>query len=252
MSASDIYAYGVLNSHTSSGSLAAAQAVIAALTPSINTWANGHLFGIYPAGSVAKGTAISGTSDVDILISVKDTAAETLQEVYEKLFNRLTTDGFTPRRQNVSLGVTINGLKVDVVPAKKQSTLNTTHSLWSHKKQTWRETNIHEHINYVTSSGRLDEIRLVKVWRKLHGLEFPSFPLEVLVVEALNGYAFDDIALNFAQVLTYIRDTLPTARLIDPTKPSNILSDELTVAEKALLSSTARDHLNKTWAEVVW
>lgn len=249
---SDTYAYNVLNNHASSGSVAAAQEVIALLMPSINTWANGHLFGVYPAGSVAKGTAISGTSDVDILISVKETAVETLQQVYEKLFNRLTTDGFAPRRQNVSLGVTINGWKVDIVPAKKQSALNTVHSLWSHKKQTWRETNIHEHIDHVTSSGRLDEIRLMKVWKKLHGLEFPSFPLEVLVIEALNGHSFDSLSSNFVQVLIYVRDTLPTVRLIDPTKPSNVLSDELSVAEKALLSSTARDHLNKTWGEVVW
>lgn len=252
MSDSDIYARGVLSNHVTFSSLTIAQNIITNLMPSINTWANIYLFGVYPAGSIAKGTAIVGTSDVDILISIKDSATETLQEVYEKLFNRLEADGYAPRRQNVSIGVTIDGWKVDIVPAKKQSALDTTHSLWSHKKQSWRETNIHEHINHVTSSGRLDEIRLVKIWKKLHGLEFPSFPLEVAVIEALDGYTYNNLAANFVQVLIYIRDTLPSVRLIDPTKPSNILSDELTATEKTLLASTAGEHLNKTWGEVIW
>jgi len=248
----DAYAYGVLNTHATPSSLLVAQAVINNLTPSINAWANGHLFGVYPSGSIAKGTAISGASDVDILISVKDTAVETLKEVYEKLYNRLTADGYAPRRQNVSLGITIDGWKIDVVPAKKQSILTNDHSLWSHKKQSWRETNIHQHVAYVTSSNRQDEIRLVKVWRKLHGLEFPSFPLEVAVIESLAGHSYNNIANNFATVLRYIENSLPTTRLIDPTKPSNVLSDELTDQEKATLASTARQHLNMDWEEVVW
>ena len=249
---SEAYAYSVLNAHTSPSSIQVAEQVIASITPSINLWANGHLFGVYPSGSIAKGTAIMGVSDVDVLISVKNTAIETLREVYEILFNRLSIDGYAPRRQNVSLGITVGGWKVDLVPAKKQSMLTTTHSLWSYKKQSWRETNIHQHVNYVTSSDRLDEIRLVKIWKKNHHLELPSFPLEVAVIDALNGRPHNSLADNFATVLEYVRDTFPTIRLADPTKPSNILSDELTTQEKARLSSIARSHLNMQWRQVVW
>lgn len=248
----ETYARNVLNNHASPGSLAVAQMVIDRLMPSISAWANGHLIEVRPSGSVAKGTAVIGCSDVDILISVSDTVMETLKEVYEKLYNRLTIDGFAPRKQNVSLGITLDGWKVDVVPAKRRSVWTTEHSLWSHKKQSWRQTNIHKHVEYVTASGRVDEIRLVKVWKKLHNLEFPSFPLEVAVINALAGHPYGTLADNFPRVLEYIRDKLPEIQLIDPTKPSNVLSDELTPIEKALLASTARQHLQLQWEQVVW
>lgn len=248
----DAYVHDVISRHTSNSNLFVAQNVINQLTPSITTWANGHLNYVRASGSVAKGTAISGLSDIDILISVKQTAVETLKEVYEKLYNRLTTDGYRPLRQNVSLGLIINGWKVDVVPAKKQSPLANEHWMWSHKQQTRRETNIHEHVGYVTRSNRLNEIKLLKIWKKLHGLEFPSFPLEVTVIKALHGQSFTTTAANFVKVMEYIRDTLPTARIIDPTKPSNVLSDELTPQEKNTLSTAARNSLNLAWEQVLW
>lgn len=248
----ELYARTVLDNHASPSSLAVADMVIQRLTPSILAWANGHQVEIKPSGSIAKGTAVSGCSDVDILISVGSTAGETLKQVYEKLFNRLADDGFSPRRQNVSLGITIDGWKVDVVPAKRRPGWTTEHSLWSHKKQSWRETDIHKHIEYVTTSGRLEEIRLVKIWKKLHNLEFPSFPLEVAVIESLAGHPYGALADNFPRVLEYVRDRLPQIQLIDPTKPSNILSDELTAVEKTHLASTARNHLQLKWEQVVW
>src|SRR5688572_29593188 len=124
MTSEDQYVAGVLQRHQSLSSTLIAQGVINTLSGSIGAWSNGHLHGVYPSGSIAKGTAISGSSDVDILISLKNTATTSLKDIYETLFNKLTSDGFTPRRQNVSLGIVLNGWKVDIVPARKQSLIN--------------------------------------------------------------------------------------------------------------------------------
>ena len=248
----DQHVQNVLINHASPSSIQVAQAVIASLTPSLMAWANGHLVEVIPAGSIAKGTAIKDCSDVDILVSVPITAKETSQEVYEKLFNRLDADGFAPHKQNVSIGMTLSGWKVDVVPAKRQSNLHTVHNIWSNKKKGRRETNIHHNVSHVSSSGRIEEIRLVKIWKKLHKLEFPSFPLEIAVIKALEDHPFGTVADNFVRVLEYLRDEFPRVRLVDPTKPSNILSDELSGEEKSKLSITAGDHLNRNWAEVLW
>jgi predicted nucleotidyltransferase len=230
-----------------------ANSVISTLRPVINTWAGNHLEGIYISGSVAKGTVVADLSDVDILISIKPTATESLKEVYDKLHNTLGSNGYVVRKQNVSLGITIDGgWKVDIVPAKKQSAWTTEHSLWSHKMQAWRSTNIHQHVSYVTSSGRAEDIRLIKIWKKLHNIEFPSFLLEVVVIDALRGMSYDNFANNFAIIMTYIRDNITTRRVIDPTKPSNILSDELTSAEKKALSTAAANSLNLNWEKVLW
>lgn len=246
------YLENVLANHATSSSITTAYSVIAALIPSLTAYANGHDVQAIPAGSIAKGTAIKDSSDVDILVSVSVTARETSQEVYEKLFNRLQADGFAPRKQNVSLGMTYNGLKVDIVPAKRQSHLHTVHNIWSHKKQSRRETDIHKHVEYVIASGRVVDIRLVKIWAKLHGLKFPSFPLEVAVIAALEGRPFGDPKRGFIRVLEYFRDELPTVRLLDPTKPSNVLSDELTLTQKNSFSSIAGQHLDLDWIDVLW
>lgn len=245
------YLRNVLARHHNPTSILDARGVIQTLLPHINAWSNGYLLSITPSGSVAKGTSILGSSDVDIFISVNHTARENLQEVYTTLYNRLSL--FSPRKQNVSLGVTINGLKVDVVPAKIHENSTGNHSLWSHKSNTHRTTNILQHVSYVVGSGFIDEIKIIKIWKMQHDLELPSFLLETIVIQTLSGSFYGTFAGNVRAVLTYIKDYLPTARIVDPTKPSNILSDELTQAEKNALSLKAQSSLAEPmWGDIVW
>jgi hypothetical protein len=58
-------------------------------------------------------------------------------------------------------------------------------SLYRSKPNTWTQTNISTYISHVVNSGRTDEIRILKIWRQLHGLTFPSFFLELAVINAL-------------------------------------------------------------------
>ncbi len=131
----EAYVQSVLLRHQTNSSIPVAQGLINILRGSIEPWANIHLEGIYPSGSIAKGTAISGLSDVDILVSIRNSANETLKEIYDSLYTKLSEDGYSPTKQNVSLGLILNGRKIDVVPAKRQQTtlFSTEHSLWSHK-----------------------------------------------------------------------------------------------------------------------
>ena len=96
-------------------------------------WANRFLVEVHPSGSFIKGTAnISGT-DIDLFISLSETTAETLKEVYDSLCVKLREKGYTPRRQNVSIGITVNGYSVDLVPAKRQNAFSVDHSLYRRK-----------------------------------------------------------------------------------------------------------------------
>jgi predicted nucleotidyltransferase len=247
----DQYLQGVLVRHQSAGNMTVAQTVANNLSAPINAWANGFLDGMYISGSVAKGTAISGTSDVDILVLLIPGTPENLQQVYETLHTALTNSGHRPVRQNVSLGLQVGAIKVDVVPSKRQSLQTNDHSLWSHKKSTWRQTNIHRHVQLISQSGRVDDIKLIKIWRKLHNLDFPSFLLEMTVLQALRGSTYS-LANNFVTVLEYIRDTLPKARILDPSNTNNAVTDELNQQEKQLLANAAARSLSSNWNQVVW
>jgi len=115
----------------------------------ITIWAGQQLNELKKAGSTAKGTAVKGIADFDIFISLKSDTTESLKEIYNKLDERVKASGITTRRQNVSLGITENGLNIDLVPGKIQTGYQNYHSIYSSKKDTWMQTNIDLNITKV-------------------------------------------------------------------------------------------------------
>src|SRR5208283_2774395 len=77
------------------------------LMPTLRQWAGDNLLGVYPSGSFRKGTAVRSGTDIDLFLSLSENTSETLREVYNKLFDCLTSAGYSPRRQNVSLNVKV-------------------------------------------------------------------------------------------------------------------------------------------------
>ncbi len=223
------------------------------LYPIIKNWADSFLIGVDFSGSYAKGTGVKGSTDVDLFISLSPQTPKTLKEIYDSLYNYLSTNGYTSRHQNVSIGVNHNGLSVDLTPGKKHSGNTNDHSIFRYKAQTWTQTNIQTHINLVTNSGRIDEIRLAKIWRNLHKLDFPSFYLELTVLDALSGKNRNQLATNFLTVLEYLRDNFVDAQVIDPANCNNVVSDDLYKTEKQTIANAASTSRNKqTWGEVIW
>jgi hypothetical protein len=106
------------------------------------------------------------------------------------------------------------------------------------------------HIAYVLQSNRLDEIRVIKLWRNQKNMDFPSFYLEMAVIEALK-YSRSTLSQNVVKALEYLRDTFITARFVDPANTNNIISDDLTMRERAMIASAASVALSKTWSDVV-
>jgi hypothetical protein len=223
-----------------------------ALQPIIAEWAGGQLRSITPSGSFAKGTANLSGTDIDLFISLSNTTNETLKEIYNSLATRMEAKGYVVRRQNVSIGVRVGGYAVDLVPAKHQGTLSEDHSLYRRRADTWTKTNVLTHIGYVRGSGRLSEMRVVKLWRDQKGLDFPSFYLEKTVMNAPSGPVFSGISDNVLQIFQYLRDTFPNARIVDPANSNNIISDDLSMADRLKIKAAAESALRaKNWNEVV-
>lgn len=51
--------------------------------------------------------------------------------------------------------------------------------------------------------------------------------------------------------LTYLRDTFPNARFVDPANTNNVISDDLRAAEKQRISAAAGQALNGSWEQFV-
>lgn len=220
--------------------------------PVIQEWAGNRLLNVHPSGSFMKGTANSSGTDIDLFISVSEQTTETLKEIYDKLFNRMKEKGYAPSQQNVSVNVRVNGYSVDLVPGKRQNSYGDDHSLYRRKAATWTKTNVVTHINHVARAGRLNESRIIKLWRDQKRLDFPSFYLELVVIDALSQQLYGTISGNVWKVCEYLRDRFTIARFVDPANTNNIISDELSVGDKNKIKAAAEQSLRASnWSEIV-
>ncbi len=248
----DEYLRAILNREcVDTGPASPVRGVQATLTPIIRKWAHDTLLGVIPSGSFAKGTANNSGTDIDLFISLSQDVTETLKVIYNKLFGRMQEAGYSPTRQNVSIHIKVNGYDVDLVPAKRQG-FGDDHSLYRRRADTWTKTNVVKHINYVANGGRLEETRLVKLWRNQKGVDFPSFYLELTVINALAGVYGGSLGDRVWKVFHYLRDSFLSARVVDPANTGNIISDDLTAAERGTVKAAAERALAaKDWGEIV-
>jgi hypothetical protein len=261
MSPGDSYLFSILQKYAARD-LTTHFAAILQLKKTLQSWAHTCFVAILDSGSRAKGTAISLASDVDYLVSLTSDCNQNsggLKGIYESLYSTLSQNYSKPRKQNVSVRVTVDGLEVDVTPARKQGPLTNFQSLYVSKLDTWKQTNIAVHIKDISQSGRTNEIKILKVWRELNQLDFSSIYLEYLLVKhvlALKPKGPDHLADNVWYTLNQLakRESNPLfARAVDPANTNNVLSDLLTVADKNAIIAGAQDALKRSnWNQIVW
>lgn len=225
---------------------------IALLKAHLVLWAGTCYSDIIVSGSRAKGTAIHLSSDVDYIVSLNSSCNENnggLQSIYESLYQELKIHYKNVRKQNVSFRILLGDLEVDITPARKLPGSSNYHWLYVSKKDTWQQTNIQIHINDISQSGRLKEIKLLKIWRELNQLEFPSVYLEYLVVNNILYNKSKDpnkLINNFLYILLCLAKNANnplSSRIVDPANSKNILSDLLSISEKKHITDKAYESL---------
>ncbi|MEQ1609983.1 MAG: nucleotidyltransferase [Hyphomonadaceae bacterium] len=246
------YLQGILNREgVDVGPYSPVRSVQTTLAPILQAWAGQYLLSVSPSGSFAKGTANKSGTDIDLFISLSAATPDSLKDIYNSLATRLQGVGYTPRRQNVSINVKVGGYDVDLVPAKRQPGLTADHSLYRRKADTWTKTNVGTHITTVVNGGRTQESRVLKLWRNQKGLDFPSFYLELTAIAALQG-RMGALDQNVWRVFEYLRDSFSAARVVDPANTNNVISDDLTAAEKTAIRSAAVSALGASnWGTIV-
>lgn len=221
------------------------------LVPALRSWAGQSLLGIQFSGSYAKHTAISLGTDVDLFISVDSTRP--VKEIYWSLYQFCAERRWGPQAQNVSVRVQNGGVSVDLVPGRRRPGDTEDHTLYKCKKDSWVQTNVARHIKLVANSGRTEEIQALKIWRERNRLEFPSFYLELTVLEALRSSRAAGLAARFRTTLQYLLGEFKQARVLDPANSNNVISDDLGPEEKREIAVTADKCLTlRSWEQILW
>jgi len=233
----------------------------------ISDWAGKDLVGFQLSGSYEKGTAISLGTDVDILVSIEK--PNDAQEVYLSLYRHCAERNFPPEAHGVSIRILSNGVKVHMIPWNLDHSRaqepdahpvagggKHQHTLYHQRRGVTVETNINKHTQMVRGSGRADEIRALKIWRERHHLEWPSFYLELTVMDALSDAEAPksgSLAKNVSTVLHYLAHDFPRAVTMDPANTENVISDDLNAKEKSVISREARKSLVMgAWEKIIW
>ncbi len=209
-----------------------------------------YLQTITPSGSHPKNTALRN-SDTDLLISLSPQTPGTLQQIQQSLLAHVAR--YQPKLRNVAIQITHNNATLDLTPARRQEN-STSHTLWQHRHNTILQTDIQKQIDHVRNSNRTEEIRLLKLWRHRHQLKFPSFYLELTVIQALMSNEAPNRPLSdaFLTLLKFLSTDFPTTTLRDPANPNNKVSDTLTAEEKQKIHHSATLTLTyKTWPEIL-
>ena len=250
----DAYLQQILNRDAvDTGIFSPVRGVQAILEPAIRAWANRFLISVSPSGSFAKGTANRSGTDIDLFISLSPDTRETLKEIYESLFAHMQRQGYSPKRQNVSINVRVGGYDVDLVPARHQDYFSDDHSLYRRRADTWTKTNVQTHIKHVVAAGWLSETRIIKLWRDQKGLGFPSFYLELAVIKALApGFYKNGLAADVWKIFQFLSTDFTAAHIQDPANTNNTVSGDLSAAERATIKMAATRALQaRNWNEIV-
>ena len=250
----DEYVAQILNKYAvTTGSNSPTERNANAISPSISQWAGIWLSDLIFSGSYAKGTGVLGTTDIDMFISLKSDTPDNLRDIYEGLYKLAESQYWSPRHQNVSIGITYNGTKIDLAPGRIQPGYQNYHSLYVRKTDSWTKTNVSLQIDKVRNSGRVNEIRAVKIWRNLHTLDFPSFYLELMVIDSLYQRPTNNLSENVLTALRYISNSILSVRVLDPSNTGNVISDDLSKADKTLIASQANSSLQEQyWEKIIW
>ena len=126
---------------------------------------------MYNSGPFAKGTPIHSGVNLDLFIALKPGTGKSLHSIYEGLYRYADYDDLKPRRQNVSIGVEVANVKVDLVPARKHKGTD-FHSLYVSRRQGWTKTNLDQHISLIGKSGNSQTTRAMRIRCGNKGLSF--------------------------------------------------------------------------------
>ena len=208
----------------------------------------------YYGGSYGKHRMIRASYDLDIVMYFPSTDNRTLKQLYSGAYHVLKQAGYTIQPKTVALQLPYQGgFHVDVVPGKAQDATYYWATLFKNTTpDSTMRTSIKKHIDTVSDNGCREIIKLMKLWRVRHGLQWKSIALEQTVIGAMFQKQRGDLGVAiWENVLPFIRGNVLTVRLVDPANSSNVF--QMSRGERVALQQAATESLKqKNWNQVIW
>jgi hypothetical protein len=215
-----------------------------------------YVYGSYPrfyyAGSYGKRTMIRASFDLDIVIYFPPTERMSLRDIYCSVYETLSMAGYKINPKTVSLQLPYEGgFHIDVVPGRAQDYTYRYATLYKNGEDSTMQTSLKVHIETIRDSDTRPIIKLLKLWKVRHSLDWKTFALEQTVIRALKGQHKDDYSVCLIKVFEFIRDNILNIRIVDPANSNNII--EIPYQTRIMLHQAAVNSLNASdWSYIVW
>ncbi len=184
------------------------------------------------SGSLAKGTALKSTSDIDMAIYVSvddvpnvDDIAEWLAEKLRELYPQMSHGQIKPQRYSVCVSFSGTGLDIDIVPILYDGDPQWRGNLVSQHDGSLLMTSIPMHLEFIrarktkTDRHYAQLIRLIKFWAKRKKLENSNFRCKSFLVELIVAHLFDHNRLtidDYPLALKQFFDEIASGLLDEP------------------------------------
>jgi len=219
----------------------------------IRGWTRRYLLAQVVTGSYAKGTRVKGGTDIDLVLSVGPRTPGTMNKIYDNLFSYMRAKGYKAQRRCVSVSVVTEGFKLDLIPARVQWGTSGNHEIYVTASDKTQVVNFNDQTKYVRDSKWTKEIRALKIWRNLRGLDFPSYLLELIVLQSLANAEPQSHARNLISVLKHVGQHIEDKPIMDPTNTHNAVSDCLNADKKRAVALAARQSVEQTdLRKIIW
>ena len=208
----------------------------------------------YYAGSFGKKTMIREFFDLDIVVYWPHNCGYSLKGIFIAVGDILKKHWNSPNPKTVAWELRFQGgFHIDVVPGRALDATFRYANLYRRDKDSSLQTSIKVHLDTIRSSGRIDVIRLMKLWRTKRGVPLKkSLALELITIEGCKGLRTDDLEKQMGSALTYVRDNIMTVRIIDPANTNNIISDEIPASDRLQIRAAADSSLKaQYWSQVL-
>jgi hypothetical protein len=205
----------------------------------------------YYAGSYGKKTVIREKYDLDIVMYWSCDCGYTLSDIYNAVGSELQKEWIAHPKTVAWTLPFDNGMNIDVVPGRAIDDTYRFANLYRRDVGTSLKTSIKVHIETIKDSGRRSAIRLMKLWKIRNNVPFKSFVLEQMTISGARSSSLSELEPQLIAALTYVRDSIETARIIDPANSNNIISDSIQPWEKSVIKLQAQTALDaRTWNQV--
>jgi len=208
----------------------------------------------YYAGSFGKKTMIRESFDLDIVIYWPHDYGYSLKDISDAVGNILKKNWKFVNPKTVAWELPFEGgFHIDVVPGRAIDGTFKYANLYRRDKDSSFQTSIKVHIDTVRDSGRRDVIRLMKLWRTKQAVPFKkSLALELMTINGCKGTLTDAIEKQLIAALAHVRDSIMTARIVDPANTNNVLSEEISLVERSKIRAAADSALKaQYWSQVL-